>query len=236
MENMTYLTTGFYLIGGTLCTAASLFMFASYFKAKRTANLSLAFVFFWIGLHSYAFALPTIINSTDPKLLAYGYIIGIGMVFLVFLSGIEVQAYMAQTIVSKKSILIASIIFTIDAIITLGIMVFDLRYPIINDVGIIFWNINPIAAWLIGLSSLIYGLIWGYVFYRAALLVDDGYSRVKLMVMSADGFIIGSVAFLVHTSSNEIQTVIGHSLFIFAGAMTLGVYLLPKKLFHIKGA
>ena len=227
------LTTQFYLVGGTLCTAASLFMFAAYFRVKKVANLSLAFVFFWIGLHAYAFALPTIIDNSDLKLLAYGYIVGIGMIFLTVLAGIQVQAYMGQKIVSNRSIALASIILTIDAIVTLGIMIYDFRLPIISTEGIIFWNVNIYAAWLVGLTSLIYGLIWGYVFYRAALLVNDGLSRVKMMVMSADGFIIGSVALIVHTSTNEIQTVVGHSLFVFAGAITLGIYLLPKKLFEI---
>lgn len=231
---MTFLTTGFYLVGGTLCTAASLFMFGSYFKTRRAANLSLAFVFFWIGLHAYAFAMPTIIDSTDPKLLAYGYIIGIGMIFLTLLAGIEVQAFMARRIVPNWSIVLASVVLTIDAVVTLGIMTLDLRYPIINSIGIIFWNVNPYAQWLIGLSSFFYGFLWGYVFYKAALLVNDGLSRVKLMVMSADGFILGTVALLVHTSSNEVQTILGHALFILAGVITLGIYLLPKRMFEFK--
>ena len=113
-------------------------------------------------------------------------------------------------------------------------MTLDLRYPIINSVGIIFWNVNPVAQWLIGLSSFFYGFLWGYVFYKAALLVSDGFSRVKLLVMSTDGFIIGTVALLVHTSSNEIQTVLGHTLFIVAGVITLGIYLLPHRMFEIR--
>jgi hypothetical protein len=208
-------------------------MFISYFRAKHSANLSLSFVFFWIGLHAYAFAVPSIISPDNMNLLAFGYIIGIGMIFLTMLSGIEVQAFMAKQIVTRSSTSLASVVITIIGIVTLSIMANDFRLPIINEAGIIFWNINPIAAWLVSLSAFIYGIIWGIVFYRAALLVNDAFGRVKLMVMSADGFLIGSVALLVHTSSTEIQTVLGHSMFIVAGLLTLGIYLLPKKIFQI---
>jgi len=231
---MTYLTTAYYLVGGTLCTLTSFFMFASYLKARRKANLSLAFVFFWIGLHAYAFALPTLLDASNLSLLAFGYIVGIAMVFLTLLSGIEVQVYMARKIVSKLSTTFASIIITILAVTTLGIMSYDFRLPVINSNGIIFWNINPVASWLIGISSLVYGFIWGYVFYRAALLINEPYARVKMMIVSANGFILGTVAILVHTSSNQIQTILGHILFIIAGTLTLSMYLLPKKLFEFK--
>lgn len=231
---MIYLTTIYYLVGGALCTLASLFMFGSYFKAKRLANLSLAFVFFWIGLHAFAFAIPTLIEPNNLGLLAFGYIIGIAMIFLTLLSGIEVQVFMAKSIVSKLNTTFASILITIIAIITLAIMAYDFRLPIVNPSGIIFWNINPLAAWLIGLSSIIYGFIWGHIFYRASLLVDDVYSRVKLIVISSNGFILGTVALLVHTSANEVQTIIGHALFIIAGTITLAVYLLPPRLFEFR--
>jgi hypothetical protein len=209
-------------------------MFGSYFRTKRVANLSLAFVFFWIGIHSYAFAIPTLIEAYDMKLLAYGYIIGIGMIFLTMLSGIEVQAFMARRFVSDRSVNIASIIITILGTCALSVMIYDLRLPMINNLGIILWNVNPLAQWIIGLTAFFYGFIWGYVFYNAALLVDEAFARVKLLVMSADGFIIGSVALLVHTSSNEFQTVLGHGLFIITGIITLGIYLLPKRMFEIK--
>lgn len=229
-----YLTTWFYLIGGTLCTMASLFMFGSYFKVRRVANLSLAFIFFWIGLHAIAFALPTMIDQYDLKLLAFGYMVGVGMIFLCLLAGIEVQAFMAQRVIPKRTLNIASAIITVSAIITLGIMSYDFRLPIINDFGIIFWNINPVAAWILAILSFTYGCVWGYVFYKAALFVHDALSRVRLLVMSADGFILGSVVILVHTSSNEIQTILGHALFLISSILTLGIYLLPKRMFEIK--
>lgn len=236
MEN---LTTIFYLLGGALCTSASLFMFGSYFRTKRVANLSLAFVFFWIGLHAFAFALPTLLNSFDLKLLSYGYIVGIGMIFLTMLSGIEVQAYMAKKFESFWSITIASALITILGSIAMIVMLRDLaispRFPVISEYGVIIWNANPIAQWIIGLSAFTYGFIWGYVFYNAALLLQDAHSRVKLLVMSADGFIIGTVALLVHTSSNELQTVIGHGLFVVASALTLAIYLLPDRIFNTRG-
>lgn len=231
---MLYLTTMFYIIGGILCTLASLFMFGSYFKVKHTANLSLAFVFFWIGLHAFAFALPTIIDKFDLSLLALGYIIGIGMIFLTLLSTIETMAFMARNVISKTMINFVSTVVTVIAIITLSIMIYDFRTPIINPVGIIFWNINPIAAWLVGIVSFGFGLIWGHVFYQAALLVNEAYLRVRLLVMSADGFILGTIVILVHTSSNEVQTILGHALFIIVGVITLGIYLLPKQIFEFR--
>lgn len=233
---MAYITTIFYILGGTLCTAASIFMFGSYFKTKRVANLSLAFVFFWIGLHAFAFAAPTIIDSGNLNLLTYGYIVGIGMIFLTMLSGIEVQAYMTKKFVSFWSITIFSALITILGTIALSVMVYDLahtdRLPLVSEHGIIIWNANPIAQWIIGLSAFFYGFIWGYVFYNAALILNDAKSRVKLLVMSADGFIIGTVALLVHTSSNELQTLVGHGMFVIASGLTLAIYLLPESFYN----
>lgn len=229
---MTYLTTAFYLVGGALCLSASLFMFFAYFKVHRRANLSLAFVYFWIALHAFAFAIPTVFDEKNLELLGVGYIVGISMIFLTLIAGIDVQTFMSRKPISKRVVNAASTIITLLAISTIIIMYSDFRLPIINSDGIIFWNINPLAAWTVGLSSFIYGCIWGYLFYQAALLINDAHARVRLLVISADGFILGSVALLVHTSTNEIQTVAGHSLFILAGLITVAIYLLPDKIFR----
>ncbi len=113
-------------------------------------------------------------------------------------------------------------------------MSYDFRTPIVNNSGIIFWNVNKIAQWLIGLSSIIYGLFWNYVFYQAAIIVDDSYARFKLMIIGVAGTSMGTTAFLVNTSSSEIQTLIGHIIFVISGLMVLGIFITPKRLFSSK--
>ncbi len=228
---MSFTTTTFYLTGGSLCTLVSLFMFASYFKSKRGTMLSMAFVFFWLGMRAYTFAIPTLIDPNNLNFLAFAYIVGTAMMFLIFFSGIEVQAFMARRILTPQGVNVASTIITLIAVTTLGLMIYDFRTPVINELGIIFWNVNSIAQWLIALSAFLYGLIWCYVFYKAALLLNDGYSRYRLFALSATGFLMGTVGLLVHSSSNEAQTLVGHILFIIAGIAVLSIYIVPKKFF-----
>ncbi len=231
---MEFTTTFFFIVGGTLCLVTSIFFFISYFKTKQRASLSLAFVSFWIALHAYAFSLPTIIDPGNLELLAVGYIVGIAALFLVQISGLEVQNFMTKHATNINFPTIGSLLITLVASITLIIMSYDFRTPIFNDSGIIFWNVNKIAQWLIGLSSLTYGLFWNYVFYQAAIIVDDSYARFRLMIIGIAGTSMGTTAFLVHTSSSEIQTLTGHIIFVISGLMILGIFIIPKRLFSSK--
>lgn len=214
-----------------MSTGASMFMFNAYLKVRRPVNLYLVLTFFWIGLHAFAFALPTIINPGDLKLLAFGYIVGIGMIFLALLSIIEILAYISEKRISRSRINFMCFIGTISAVSVLAIMIYDFRLPIINPQGIIFWNNNPIAAWLISIVVSGYAYIFGYLFYRSALIMEKGYLKARMLVMAADGFILGTVVILVHTSSNAMQTIIGHTLFLITGIITLAIYLLPNRFF-----
>ena len=229
---MWQLTTLFYIIGGTLTTAASLFMFGSYLSTGKRVTAYLALAFLFVGLHAYAFALPVVIAPGNLILLEQGYIVGIAFIFLVLLTGLEVLRYMVRGISEDFTNLTGLLLSTLAAV-AISVMLTNPETPIIKESGVILWNQDLLARWIIGLTSFFYGMVWGIIFYQNSLLVEDGLARSKLYVISADGFLLGTIALLVHTSSNEIQTIAGHILVISGSMITLAIYVMPRRFFSV---
>ena len=159
--------------------------------------------------------------------------VGIGFLYMALISGIEILLFVSGKIVSKINIILLRSLIILSAIVAIGIMNYDLKIPALNEGGVVFWNVNPVAAWIIGLNIFAYGLIWCYLFYRASLLVNNGHSRSKLLLIATDGLLLGTAVLLLHTSTNELQTSLGHMLFLVSVIITLIFYLLPKRVFKI---
>ncbi len=221
------LTSYFFIAGAFLATIATIGAFVSYTKSKSFALKYLFLVFFFMALHAYAFSLPIIINKGNLKAVAYGYVIGIVSVFILLVLALRVQTFITRKFFKTYANLI-SIIVGVLGIIVISILLYDLRLPIINSNGIIFWNVNPWASWLTSICCFIYGIVWTYLFYMASNLTKNTYSKVKLLILSADGLLFGSGALFIYTSTNELQSVIGMVLFISACIITAPIFIMPK--------
>ncbi len=192
----------------------------------------MALCFLFLGIHAYAFALPIIIDKNNMNLLGYGYIVGVSFIFLTMFAALGVLRFVASELFIKPVIDLTKTFIWLVWLTTLALLVFDFRTPILEPGGVILWNANPIAGWLIGLSGLFFGTMWSVVFYNARKLVQNFYSRFKLMVIGADGLLMGTIALLVHTSQTPLQTILGHILFVIAGIVTISIYIIPGDSFE----
>jgi len=235
LKNMGITTTLFYITGATLLTIVAVFMFGSYLRSQKRATFYLALCFLFLGIHAYAFALPVIIDRNNMSLLAYGYMVGISFIFLTMIAGFGVLRFVAPAFFTGPIASLIKAMVWFVWLTTLALLIFDFRTPILEPGGIILWNANRVAGWLIGLSGFFYGIMWSVIFFNARKLVQNFYSRFKLMVIGADGLLMGTIALLVHTSQTPFQTILGHILFVVAGVITIAIYIIPGNFFERGG-
>lgn len=213
---------------------ASLLMFGSYISTRKAIVGDLALMFFLVGAHAYVFALPILLTPDNPALIQSGFLVGTAFIFLIFLIGLDVERFMTRSFLSDRRIDFLSVGLGLLAGLTIYLVFSRPQPPVIDPSGIVFWNLYPLASWLVGLSSLFYGALWGMVFYRGAFLVDDLQSRFKLLVISIDGFVLGAITLLVFVSQSKLLTLVTHFIFVAIGILTLGIYLIPKKFFILR--
>jgi hypothetical protein len=222
------ITALFFIIGAILATFATIGAFISYAYSDNRVLKYLALVFLFMALHAYAFSLPALFAPHNLTLIAYGYVVGILCVFVLLVLALHVQAFISLKFFKKYANLI-SIIIAIVGVIVVSILAYDLQLPIINSHGIIFWNANILATTITGIICFVYGGVWTYVFYMASDLARHGYSKLKLLILSADGLLSGLGGLFIYTSHNEMQSVIGMVLFMTACVITAPIFVMPKK-------
>ena len=225
---MILFTPIFYIVGAILSGALAIGTYLSYRQSKNQGLWYLFWSFLFLSLHSLSLSVPSLVNSGNLTAIALGFTLGMVFLFLLLLSALRVEISLHSGFMRKHNFIINTIIVGI-AIVVVGILLYDFRLPIISSRGAIFWNVNPIASWLTGLTSLIYGLMWADFFQQERRMVLQDASKLKMSVLSFDGIMLGLSAILVFTSTNEIITIIGHSLFIVACVLTAIVLLFPDK-------
>ena len=222
------ITPIFYITGALLSGAIAIGTYFSYKKSKNQGLKYLFLSFVFLSLHSFSLSLPTFIFPGNHQIIGYGFIIGMVFLFLLLLSSLQVETSLKRGFMERHSFIISTIIIGV-GITSITILLYDFRLPIISSRGAIFWNINTIIAWLIGTTCLIYGLIWSDFFQQEKRVVSSDDSKLKMSILSIDGIMLGVSALLVFTSANELETIIGHSLFIVACVLTLISIILPSK-------
>lgn len=224
-----YTNTVFNLVEVVLSVVVCLVFLSSYMKTKKPTTFSLALAFFWIALATFSYSLPVLMDKNDFKTLAYGYIIGTGLFYLVFFTGTRILLFLTKENAVKKVIIFFSRVLIPVAFLNIGIMFYDLRLPFALQNGMIDWNVNPVALWLFGMSCFAYGLLWWYTFSKSAALVVETYARQKLMIMGIVGALLGVSALIIRTSTTPSQVSTGHVVLVTAIAIACSIYFIPKK-------
>ena len=225
---MILITPIFYITGAILSGALAIGTYLSYRQSQNQGLWYLFWSFLFLSLHSLSLSAPSLVNSGNLTAIALGFVLGIIFLYLLLLSALRVEISLQRGFMRKHSFIINIILVGIGFFVV-WLLISDFRLPIISPQGIIFWNVNPIAGWLTGLTSLIYGLMWADFFQQEKRMVSQTTSKLKMSVLSFDGIMLGISALLVFTSSNEIETIIGHALFIFACVLTAITLLIPDK-------
>ncbi|OGZ03796.1 MAG: hypothetical protein A2648_02470 [Candidatus Lloydbacteria bacterium RIFCSPHIGHO2_01_FULL_41_20] len=225
---MMLITPIFYITGALFSLTIAIGTYFSYREAKNKGLWYLALSFLFLSLHSFSLSVPSLIDGKNLILIAWGYILGMIFLYLLLLSALRVQTALHRGFMWKHSFIINTIILGI-GVSVIWILVSDFHLPVISPRGTIFWNVNPVAGWLTGITSLIYGLMWADFFQQEKNMVSQNLSKIKMSILSFDGIMLGIAGLLVFTSNNETETIIGHSLFILACVLTLITLILPSK-------
>jgi hypothetical protein len=222
------ITALFFIIGAILASIGAVGAIISYLRSRHEALKYLALVFVLMSLHAYAFSVPFLINHKNLTMIAYGYTIGVGFIFVLMLLGLRVQMFLTQKFIKIYGNLLG-IIIAIIGVIVLTLQVYDLRLPLVTENGIIFWNANVFASVLTAVTFFVYGAFWTYVFYLASNITRGFYEKIKLLILSADGLLFGSGAVLIYTSFSNTQSVVGLTLLLIACIITVPIVILPKR-------
>jgi|GEM_PF-5260845 len=222
------LTPLLYFTGGVLCGLVALSAYISYQKSHNRAIFYLSLTFLLLCLHSLALSIPGLMNIHDLRMIGGGYIVGTFFLYALLLTALKVQTSLNRGFVEKHSFVINTIVIGV-GVTALWLEITDFRFPVVGAWGTIFWNTTPIATWLIGLTALFYGLFWADFFQQTGRIVRGFAAKLKMLILSIDGVVLGVAGLLVFTSHNAVLTVIGHSLFVFASLLSLLLFVFRER-------
>lgn len=112
------------------------------------------FLAFFIGYHVFL-SLPYFIFGKNLTVLAGGYEIAIFFYFLFLVPIIQLIFYLTNASSKTKAYVLSLFFFWAAAVLVLQIV--DFRLPIVLSNGFIFWNANPVSAWLTSLAGFLVG-------------------------------------------------------------------------------
>lgn len=225
--NTLPLTPLLYVTGALLSAIIAGSAFASYHRSRNKTVLYLSLSFLFLSLHSFALSVPALFDASDLVAIGRGYVVGMVFLYLLLLTALRVQTSLRKGFFEKHSFVITAILLGAGAAVV-GIGISDFRLPIVTSRGLIFWNQAPLAAWLAGGTSLVYGLVWADFFQQTGRLVRGLRAKIKMLILSLDGVMMGLAGLLVFTSQNTLETLIGHGLFVAACALSVFIFFLGE--------
>lgn len=221
-----FIGTILHLLIGTTSSALALVLYSGHKKNRHEGVTFLANVFMLFGLYAFLIAIPTIIFPNQLLLSALSYNIAISIIFILFLTGLQIPVFKTISIFNKNRTTF-NIILTILGSIVVTLQWYDFKTPIIIH-DIIVWNMNPLAAWITGLSSLFFGLTWGYSFFKSSLIVKRKWQKAKLLTLSANGSLLGISGFIFFTAPGNFLSTFGTFL-IFISCLVTSLIVLADR-------
>lgn len=221
---MIYYFSLFHISSGILAGISSLAIYFSYLKNHSKHVQKLILPFLSVTFYSLFTGVP-IFFTDNLEYINLWFIVALVFVFSCIITAYQLPLFSENpkfSNISKRLIPITVII----GILILILEYFDRALPIINASGIIFWNMNPIGAFIMSLMALVTGLLWGVLFFDGSRLVTGIVSRLKAYVLAGDGIIWGISAFLYFPSNNQLQTIVSFLLTIISLLVTAFVFTL----------
>lgn len=197
----------------------------SYRRSPNNSSVRNLF-FTFLSIFSYA-AILTIVSilfSRQLTILAWAYNLSIFLGLTGIFYSLELPIFEANPLI-KKYLPAATWLVGLTSIAILLIQMVDFRLPIVNANGVIFWNLNPMAAWLSSALVLIFTLVWAYLNYDSARLLENFRLRWKLYILSLNMVALGLSAFIFFPSHSEIQSLVSFLLVAPAYLATIIVLL-----------
>ncbi len=218
----------FNLISGTISSAVAFILYSNYRESKQKSVWSLSVVFFLIAVYALCLAIPFILFPDRSFILGLSYNIAITCLFCIFLIGLRLPIFSVFNFLRGEGLIWLECILTFVGATVISLQMFDFQNPVLTN-GFIFWRMHPIAAWLTGGLSLLYGIIWGLGFYRSSTMVKKTKQKVKLLTFAGNGLTLGASGLVFFTAHNNTQTLIATGLAVISCLATMIVLIaIPK--------
>lgn len=235
---MIYLSTPSILaaIAGIISLFVGINFLLSYKKTGTPGIRDLALVFLFLAGHAFTLAVISIFFLDKVIVLAYGYNIAIFFIYLTLMAGVGITVfrshYLFRTHLRKVRL----------SLLVLGLLVFIIQYiylgfPEVNNSQVINWHDNFWAGIITGVTSFLYGLAWGWLFWRDSNLLSNKTLRLKMRFLSLIGILLGIAGLISFTNLKDfLPSNSAISLFIIAALLAAVIATLPKTTPSLEGS
>lgn len=202
-----------HIIMGVLFVGLALSFLYSFLHSKNKKILVYFLVFLFFGLYSLSLGIPLMFSPINTVMAAWGFVVGMTFLFFGELAALYTVTFTTGEFI-KRHMKFSFVLFSVLSVICLAILVFDLREPIIDSTGIVFWNANPIAGWGLGLLAFYAGSYWFFISYKNLQFVENKISKAKTIILGLDGMAWALAALLYFTATSFTYVAIAFILAI----------------------
>lgn len=213
-----------FLIMLVMLATITLILYRSYRTSYNEAVKSLFLTFLFITGYAFLMSLFSIIAIDYPYILAIIYNIAVACAFFALYFITRIPTFAQAEFVKKYRKAINWTLIVVGTIV-IAIQLIDLRLPIVEPTyGIIFWNANPISAWLTSTTILIYSIAWTYLTCKSISVILSKQQRLKLYVLAIDAISVGVSSFLFFPSLTKWQSLASFMVVIPGYILTILIF------------
>lgn len=220
---MFVLAAYLHVLMGILSLVASLAFLVSYSRNKNKKIFVYFLLLLFVSSYTLSFGLPLIFYPSNLALAAWGFVVGYGFVVLAEVVGLHTIAVRTNQVIDRH-IKLFSFLNILYGAIFVGLLIRPLQEPIIHNSGLIFWNINPVSGWALGLQTLLIAGLWSWYSYKNSKYVEDKWSKIKSTMLSIDGISWGVAALIYITTKSLAGLIVAFILMIGTLLMTAMVF------------
>ena len=159
-----------------------------------------------MGLYSFALSLPLLISPTNLSLAAWGYVVGISFIIVVFVWAVKTAPISIIGITNRWVTTLYSVLI-IGGILSVILHIIGISDPTITVEGFVIWNANLQGAWILAILSMLIALVWSFSYYKSAGLLSNRGNRLKTYVLAFDGFAWAVAAVLYFPAQTELPII-----------------------------
>lgn len=201
----------------------------SYWKKGgfRKSILNYLFVFFlFIAAYQFFLSLPFLLTK-NLFLTAWGYNLAIVFVFLIAVPIFRMEFDLLG--VSEKRSNFFQVLYLLVGVAVIVIQAYDFRLPIVHESGFIFWNANPVAAWISSFAAFILSMALVVV-----ILKNRPENLTFLEKLKTTLFITASIAtslsvLIYYPAHNLLQVILAFAAAYLGFALFMVTLLIPRR-------
>lgn len=191
------------------------------FKDKEIKEFAIVFFIFAL----YQLFLSAMLFTDNLRIAAWSYNIAIFLFFIMLAYAWRIPLSLSG-INTKKIRLLLGILLAVGLTIVM-IQIYDFRLPVIHSSGLIFWNANPVTAWITRLAGFLVGITWVYVFSKKFLKHLGKTEKIKNILIIATAFMFG-ITSLMYFHNNYFLTLAAFCT-KYIGLLSISILLLIPK-------